>query len=335
VRYWLAKAGQKVTLEFLDAQGKVVRSFTSEQDPQARADSLGRDSTFRLRRDSLARGGLTPDSLGKLEKGWWSAPAAAPDEDRTRVPRPPRVPDKQGLNQFPWNLRYPDASSFDGMILWAGGTAGPVAPPGTYRVRMTANGKTETQPLVVRKDPRSDATLADLREQFAFLVRIRDTVTAANDAVKAIRSVRAQVESRRAQLPEDRRQALAAAARPLLDTLAAIEGEIYQVKNQSSQDPLNYPIKLNNKISALASVVGSTEARPTRQSYAAFTELTAQLQAKLVAMHAALSSGLPRLNALLAEAKLAPIDPKAELPSTTRLAAQGDDEEAHEEPRRW
>jgi hypothetical protein len=160
-------------------------------------------------------------------------------------------------------------------------------------------------------------------------------VTAANDAVKAIRSVRAQVEARRTQLPEDRRQSLAAAATPLLDSLAAIEGEIYQVKNQSSQDPLNYPIKLNNKISALASVVSSTEARPTRQSYAAFDALTSQLQARLVAMRAAMAAGLPKLNALLAEAKLAPIDPKAELPATTRLAAEGDDDEAQEKPRRW
>jgi photosystem II stability/assembly factor-like uncharacterized protein len=334
VRYWLAKAGMPVTLDFLDAAGKVIRSFTSAQDPQTRADSLGRDSTYRLRRDSLSRRGVGADSLAALEKGWWSAPAAAPDEDRSRVPRPQRATDKQGLNQFTWNLRYPDASMFEGMIMWAGGIAGPVAPPGTYAVRLTANGAAQTRTLTVRKDPRSDATLADLREQFALLMKIRDTVTAANDAVKAIRSIRAQVESRRMQLPEATRQALAGVATPLLDTLARIEGEIYQVRNQSSQDPLNYPIRLNNKISALASVVGSTEARPTKPSYAAFTELATQLQAQLLAMQGALANGLPRVNALLAEAKLPPIDPKLELAAPTRVA-EGDDEEEAEEQRKW
>jgi hypothetical protein len=293
---------------------------------------------------------VTPDSLATLEKGWWRAPSAPTADDRPRVPRPPRVPNRPGLNQFTWNLRYPDASSFDGMILWAGGTAGPVAPPGTYAVRLTAcpaggagaggaggaaSCATGSQRLVVRKVPRSGATLADLREQFAFLLRIRDTVTAANDAVKAIRSVRAQVAARDSQLPAERRQALAAAARPLLDTLARLEGEIYQVRNQSSQDPLNYPIKLNNKISALASVVASTEARPTKPSYAAYAELTAQLQAQLVAMRAALANGLPRVNALLAEARLAPIDPKAELPRTDAAIATSDEEETGEKPRRW
>src|SRR5947207_11903174 len=103
-------------------------------------------------------------------------------------------------------------------------------------------------------------------------------------------------------------EAFKRAAEDLANRLAAVEGEIYQVRNQSSQDPLNYPIKLNNKIAALAGVVGGSDARPTSQSYTVFNDLSAQLDRQLSAMSGALLV-LPSINATLKLAGLPAIVP--------------------------
>ena len=94
--------------------------------------------------------------------------------------------------------------------------------------------------------------------------------------------------------------------------LTVVEEEVYQVKNRSGQDPLNYPIKLNNKIAALAGVVESSDNKPTDQSYTVFKELSAKLDAQLRAMQKTLTTELPRLNAALKREKIDAVDPKAQ-----------------------
>jgi photosystem II stability/assembly factor-like uncharacterized protein len=342
VYYWVKQPNQEVTLEFMDAKGAVIKRFTSQQDSLTARDSLRGDSVRLARRDSLTRTGLSADSVTKLEaasEGSGESGAGGDDEDGPRrAPRPPRVPNKAGLNTFAWNLRYPDASSFDNMILWAGGTQGPVAPPGAYAVRMAVNGQVVgTERFTLRPDPRATATPADYAAQFALLTQIRDKVTEANDAVKMVRNVRAQLTTRQAALAADRRAAVAAPSEALLGRIGAIEGELYQVRNQSGQDPLNYPIKLNNQLSALANVVASADARPTKQSYAAYTLLAGQIDAQLAALKSAMATLLPPVNAALKSAGAREI-----VPSTTEItiagvgAADDDDEaEAEGEQRRW
>ncbi|MFN2638379.1 MAG: glycosyl hydrolase, partial [Gemmatimonadaceae bacterium] len=192
------------------------------------------------------------------------------------------------LNTFAWNLRYPDASVFENMIFWAGGITGPVVLPGTYAVRLTVSGQSYSQPLTVVRDPRVTTSDADLREQFDFLMRIHDKTSQANDAVRTLRNVKAQLADRSKRMTGTNAAAFARAATTLSEKLSAIESEIYQVKNQSSQDPLNYPIRLNNKIAALAGTVGGSAAKPTSQSYTVFNDLSAQLDRQLSAMRGAL-----------------------------------------------
>jgi photosystem II stability/assembly factor-like uncharacterized protein len=312
IYYWLAQPRQVVTMDFLDGQGRVIRSLTSAQDPAVAADSVRGDSIRTARNDSLRRAGVAPDTAVRSEARGEESPPG--EEGPARRPPPPRVPNKAGLNVFAWNLRYPDAVVFENMILWAGGTSGPVALPGSYSVRMNVNGRHYTQPLVIVKDPRVKATDAELREQFDFLMRIRDKTSEANNAVRTIRNVKAQLADRTKRLA-DRGAAFARAAETLSARLSGIEGEIYQVKNQSSQDPLNYPIKLNNKIAALSGVVGGVAARPTSQSYAVFNDLSAQLDRQLQAMRGALVL-LRSLNATLSAAILPPIVPSTDEIST-------------------
>ncbi|MDQ6886150.1 MAG: glycosyl hydrolase [Gemmatimonadota bacterium] len=317
IYYQLAKANQEVTLEFLDGAGKQIRKFTSNQDSATAADSVRGDSVQRVRRDSLAKAGVSADSAKKLEQRGEETPQQFDEEGPRRAPRPPRVRNKAGLNTFTWDMAYPDASSFNNIIMWAGGTRGPVAPPGTYSVRMTVTGDssrgTQSQSFILKKDPRSRATAEGLQAQFALLLQIRDRLSQANDAVKTVRNVRAQLRDRGTRAGATATQ-LAQESRGFLDRLAAIEGEIYQVKNQSGQDPLNYPIKLNNRIAALAGVVGGADGRPTAQSYAVFRELSGLLDAQLGKLKSEMSGSLPKVNALLRQANLPEITPSTAEP---------------------
>jgi hypothetical protein len=209
------------------------------------------------------------------------------------------------------------------MIMWAGSVAGPIALPGTYSVRLNVAGQRITQPFTVVKDPRSSASDADLKEQFDFLMRIRDKTSEANDAVKTIRNVKAQLADRSKRITGAKTASFAQLAANLTARLDSVESEIYQVKNRSGQDPLNYPIRLNNKIAALAGVVGGTDAKPTSQSYTVFNDLSAQLDRQLQAMRGPLLVTLPLLNATLKQAGLPPI-----VPSATESTAAGPSEAA-------
>jgi photosystem II stability/assembly factor-like uncharacterized protein len=303
VQYWLKRGGQRVTLEFLDAKGQTIKKFSSDQDSIAAADSLAAGRADQARLDSLLALGVQPGAARAGE------PAQRPEGYRY-VP-PPRVPNKAGANAFTWNLRYPDATGFKGMIFWAGGIAGPVAPPGTYTVRLTAGDKTETQTLKLLKDPRGDATQADLEEQFAFAIQIRDKTTEANNAVRTIRNVKTQLKQRMAQAGS-RGAPIERAVNALTDSLSAVEAEIYQVKNRSGQDPLNYPIKLNNQLGALAGVVASGEAKPTAQSREVFAILSAALDKELARMRSLLDVRLAAVNTELGRLGLDPVKPSTD-----------------------
>ncbi|HEV8357384.1 MAG TPA: glycosyl hydrolase, partial [Gemmatimonadales bacterium] len=314
VQYWLKKGGQKLTLDFLDAKGAVIRSFSSEQDSLARADSL-RGVARRAEADAVAR--RLADSLAALGV----LPGAVKPDSMIEPPRqgfhytpPPRVPNKPGMNRFNWNLRAPEPAAFEGLIMWAAGVSGPVIPPGAYSVRLTAGDKSETQPFAVLKDPRSSATQADLDAQYEFLVRVRDKTSEANNAVRTIRNVKAQLADRKKRAGT-RGTALERVAASLEGRLSQVEGEIYQVKNRSGQDPLNYPIKLNNQIAALLGLAGGAEARPTSQSVAVFRLLSEQLDAELKKLGDLLGAGIGEVNAELTRLGLDRIAPSpAEIP---------------------
>ncbi|HYN82441.1 MAG TPA: glycosyl hydrolase [Gemmatimonadaceae bacterium] len=319
VYYLLKSPRQVVTMDFLDSKGAVTRSFTSNQDATVAADSVRADSVRAARADSLRRAGGKPDSATQSQ----AREDPPQDEDGPRrTPPPPRVSNKAGLNAFSWNLRYPDASTFQNMIFWAAGTQGPVAVPGTYSVRVTVAGRAQTQTFSVVNDPRSSASQALLEEQFAFLIAVRDKVTQANDAIRRIRNVKAQLADRAAALPTAQQAAFRARADALSAQLSADEAEIYQVKNQSGQDPLNYPIRLNNKLAALAGVAASADARPTDQTREVFRTLSVQLDTQLSRLGAALGA-LPAINADLKAAGQKEIVPSTEEPKPAANRGRG------------
>ncbi|MBV6521999.1 MAG: hypothetical protein MNPFHGCM_02143 [Gemmatimonadaceae bacterium] len=318
VYYNLKSANQKVQLEFRDAAGAVIKSFTSDQDPATQADSLRMEAAKAQAIDSLTRNGWSRDSATKSVTARYADPAARMEgvdfeAMASQGPRPPRVPNKAGLNMFAWDLRYPDAVRFQNMIMWAGTVEGPVAPPGTYSVRMTVNGgEPQTQVLRVKKDPRSEATDADLQAQFKLLIAIRDKVTEANNAVRTVRNMRYQVGDRTGKLTGSQKQEFEQIAGQMMTGLTGAEEEIYQTKNQSSQDPLNFPIRLNNQIAALTGTVSSGDYRPTKQALEAFGLLSKELDVQLAAAKKSMDDNLARLNAILRAAGLDELKPSTD-----------------------
>ncbi len=315
IYYTLKSPNQKVNLVFSDAAGKAIQTFTSEQDPEAAADSVRLEQIKAQRVDSLTGTGIARDSATKAVNAALQSPQAqnqALGIENPR-PRPPRVANRAGLNQFSWNLRYPDAVSFDNLIMWAAGTNGPVAPPGTYGVRLTVNdGPAQSFTFRVRKDPRSTSTDADILAQFNLLIAIRDKTTEANNAVRTVRNMRAQVDDRTNRLSADKKPEFTGLATGMMSNLSKSEQEAYQVRNESNQDPLNFPIKLNNEIAGVASYVSQGEYRPTKQAYEVFDMLSKELDVHLKAIQSTLASDLPKLNAILRAAGLQELKPSTE-----------------------
>ena len=285
VYYWLKSPANKVTIEFKDSTGRTVRTFSS-------------------------------DTAG-------AGAAGAPAGGRRSVAADAAPTNTVGMNTFSWNLRESDATTFNGMIMWAGVLTGPLVLPGNYSVRLLVDGAPVSDAkLLVKKDPRSDATPADLVAQYKMLMQIRDRTTDANDAVRTVRYVRSQAVSRSKEVGADSAQ-YAQLVKTLDTKISEMEAQIYQVKNQSGQDPLNYPIKVNNQIAALAGVVGSTEARPTKQSVVVYDTLSKELEVSLVELRKAYKELLPPIDAILKKHGLPAIEVKAgDVQTPRRIGAE-------------
>lgn len=293
VQYWLKAPAQSVTLDFLDAKGTLIHRYSTSPALQPAPEQRG---------GRPGRGGGGP------------------------VARPAN---KAGVNTFTgWDMRYPDAHGFNGMVLWAAGTTGPMAPPGTYTVRLSVDGKVAgTESFKLLPDPRiKGVTQADYDAQFALLLKTRDKFSATNDAVKTIRYVLYQLDERAKQVPAAQKTAFDAAATPLRDSLQSVADSLYQSQSHAGEDPLNYPIRLNNRIGALMGVVSSAWGRPTKQSYEVYDVLDKLIDIQMARMKAALP-GVARVNAVLKSAGLEPVVVKAEEVPGSKPAAEEEGEE--------
>lgn len=174
---------------------------------------------------------------------------------------------KAGGNVFTWNHRYPDAEKFEGMILWSYDLEGPKAVPGAYQVRITAAGKTEEQPFTILPDPRSGVSSQVFQEQFAFVQSVSAKLTEAHRAIKEIRKVRTQIQAITSDLPKGETfKAIKAMAAKMDSSMTRVEEALYQTKSRSSQDPLNFPVRLNDKLANLMGQTVEGDFPPTQQA---------------------------------------------------------------------
>jgi photosystem II stability/assembly factor-like uncharacterized protein len=270
VYYYLKnKPKDELKLEFFDKQGKLVKAISSREEQ---------------------RDGETPPPEGDEESPFGRRGGAQ------------RIPTDSGMNRFVWDLRYTDATTVPGALLWGGTTRGPVIVPGTYSVLLIAGKDTIRQSFDVKLDPRVETSQEDLQEQLGFLLKIRDKLSSIDETINTIRDIKKQIDdvSKRSQsLPS--RSTIRDAVKTLTEKLSSVEEELIQVKIKSSQDALNFPIKLNNKIAAVASSVGSADTRPTKQQYDVFAELSAKAEIQLEKAKAIVSTDVPAFNKLVKE----------------------------------
>lgn len=208
---------------------------------------------------------------------------------------------KPGLNMINWDMRYEGAKTFDGMILWWATTQGPKAVPGTYKVRFTSKEGEQWQEFKILQDPRNESTVADLQKQFDFMIKVRDKLSSTNQAIIDIRKVRGQVNDVLKRVEDEE---LKKFAKDFLKEMKTIEEALYQTKNESGQDPLNYPIRLNNKLGHLASLEGVGDYAPTDQSVAFFKEVSALIDAELDKLKVIFEEKIPEFNMRVYEAKV-------------------------------
>ncbi len=209
---------------------------------------------------------------------------------------------KKGSNMFSWNMRYPDAEGFDGLIMWAAGLTGPKAVPGTYKVRLVTEESSMEQEFEILQDPRSESSLADIQNQFDFLMSIRDKVSETHKTIKEIREMKGQINTLSKNMSDDEQfKSLIEEGKRINKELSEIEKTLYQVKNKSGQDPLNYPIRLNNKLAHLSSLNGRGDYPPTDQSIGVRDELTGQIDEQLSNYRKIMENDVPAFNRAIAD----------------------------------
>jgi hypothetical protein len=207
---------------------------------------------------------------------------------------------KEGGNRFVWNMRYADAKKFEGMILWAASMNGPKAIPGKYLVRMTIGDEVQEEEFEILKDPRSPATEDDFRKQFTFLSEVRDKVTESHNAITKIRTIRAQLKDYTKRLEKDEtNQPLFDKADEINKKMKEVEEALYQTKNRSRQDPLNFPIRLTNKLGHLNSLSGRGDYPPTDQAIQVRDELSKVIDGHLKKFQEVKDKDLPEFNRLV------------------------------------
>jgi len=278
-----------VSLGFLESGGAVIR-------------------TFGTRPEEPAPDGGTSRPLGAETTS--IAPEGAPKDERYITARP-------GLNRFVWDLRYPGAEKVPGDVTTEKAITGPLAPPGTYQVRLTVGDRSWAQSFEVRKDPRVPASQADLDAQFALWIRIRDTLSETHAGINRLRRIRHQVSEWSERVREsaapggqapERLRAIAGAAEALLVRLAEIETELVQTGARNSMDALRFPARLNLRLASLVSVLSSADAAPPRQAVEVYEHLAAQVRRELGRLQALVETDVSAFNTLVREGSLPAVE---------------------------
>ncbi len=239
------------------------------------------------------------DSDGRLVRAFTSDSARADEERMVRIPA------KAGMNRMSWDLTYDGPEVLKGAVI-SGYSGGVKAPPGSYRITLTAGDESRSRSLQVQADPRlTSVTQADYEEQLRLGMAIRDSASRIYDAARAIGTVREQLSDLGERLAEAGYPAqLKLSADSLAAALTAVEEDLRQVKNQSNQDALRYPPKLDNQYLVLYAFVngvdnysfGGPEGRPTAGAYERLDDLNAQWATLRVRLRELFDTEVPAFN---------------------------------------
>ncbi len=316
LNYWLGNgATGEVEIEVLDASGTVIRDFEGSLEKSA----PGRED------DGGAEPGLNESALAQtagIPAGEEGPPAEAVGAEEEEIgeaeePEDPYLEEEslevaQGMNRFIWDLRYPGPDVIPDAQFSLAYTGGMAAPPGDYtiRVELEDEGVVQEVPVRVNLDPRvPTVSEADLQAHFELVRQVRARLTEVHDAIREIRSIRAQTGAVLTRLdqggyPEELREELERLKEPLDRELGAVEKALIQTRNESGQDPINFPPMLDDQLAYLYSHVNGSYGRPTEGSYQRYRDLESLTQPFLDRVDAAVDELLAPFNETLTRAGL-------------------------------
>ncbi|AUD03631.1 WD40/YVTN/BNR-like repeat-containing protein [Spirosoma pollinicola] len=221
--------------------------------------------------------------------------------------QPGKMTAQPGMNVFLWDMRYPDATAVEGTnVMWTGRGTGAKVIPGNYKVRLlVGDSLIAEQPIEIRKDPRLSITVAEYQEQFDLMQKINNKLSETHKAINQLRQIRTQINGYTNNVKEPKAaEKFKNAAKPILEELDKIESTLMQPKSKAPQDALAYPIRLNDKIAGVASAVSSADAKPTKSSYAAYDDLSKQIDSAISKLKEVVNTQIPTFNRVVTEQQI-------------------------------
>lgn len=225
---------------------------------------------------------------------------AKPNKLNPEADKPLKV--NSGGNRLIWNMRYPGYKTFKGMVFYSSPNIGPKAVPGNYKVRMSYNGQTSEQELTIVKDPRMPNSDSDYKTQFDFLIEVRNQVSIANSAITGIRSIKKDLDylKGKPELKTDLKNMIT----DFESKLNVIENNIHMTKNQSRQDPLNYGIRINNRLAFLMADSQRGDYPPTDQAKEFFIDVKKELDIEIKALEQLAGEYVSKINSQISDNKI-------------------------------
>jgi photosystem II stability/assembly factor-like uncharacterized protein len=217
-----------------------------------------------------------------------------------------------GMNQFVWDMMYPPAEKLEGLILWNGNVEGPKVAPGKYSASFKYGNDSTTVSFVIKGDPNYAMTEKDYDAQVGMLLQIRDKFSEIQKAIKNIRNIRTQITDFSSRADLSKNKEVKQMADSISKQITSIEEALYQTKSKSGQDVLNFPIRLNDKISGLYDVAASGYNPPSKQVKEAFADLSSQADVQLNKLKKVMADDLKSFNKLIHEKQIPVIGLKSE-----------------------
>ncbi|GAC1426358.1 MAG: hypothetical protein NVSMB67_29150 [Flavisolibacter sp.] len=213
-----------------------------------------------------------------------------------------------GMNTFVWNLRYPDAKA-DTSATFEASPLGPKVVPGKYKVKLLVGDSTlEEQSFFVLADPRNPASLSDLQEQYDLNKNICAQLNAIARANAQIKKVKTEINNFMSSLPDS---ATAKSFHPrvkeIVDSLDAVQNELYNEKIKSDEDNLRFALKLEEKIAMLNYQLQAADTRPTASMKLVYNSLGDQINYQLNRLKIIMETKIPEFNKLAKAVQRPPI----------------------------
>ncbi|MBK7038352.1 MAG: glycosyl hydrolase [Bacteroidetes bacterium] len=204
-----------------------------------------------------------------------------------------------GLNQFNWNFNYADAKKVEGMFLWNGTPGGPSAAPGAYKAEIKYGSDSVLMNFNILPDPNSDATPEDYQLQHDFLIQVRDKFDEVQTAINDMWSLQKQMDNYINKLGDSAPKELKDSVAALNSRMTSIIESVYETRNKSNQDMLNYGIKLNDKLAGVYNAASSGNFRPSKNQISVYNELSKEADIQLAKFEEIKKTEVKKINDMI------------------------------------